>query len=133
MADAVYPIGGTSILSGSINFANAGDNFRVVLVDTGTYTYSAAHDFHDDLSGIVATSANLSGQAVTSGVFDATDETFSAVTGATIEAYVLYKWTGTSGTSDLLFYVDSASEFPITPNGGDITIVWNASGIYSAV
>ena len=131
MADAVYPLGGTSILSALVDFTS--DNFRVVLIDTGTYTYSAAHEHHDDLSGIVATSANLTTPAVSSGVFDAVDETFSSVSGSTIEAYVLYKNSGASATSDLLFYVDSASEFPITPNGGDITIVWNGSGIYSAV
>jgi len=131
MADAVYPIGATEILNATIDFNT--DDFRVVLVDTGTYTYSAAHDFHDDITGIVATSANLSTPTITSGVFDAVDIVFSAVTGATIEAYIVYKWSGASATSPLLFYVDSAAEFPITPNGSDITIVWNAGGIYSAV
>ena len=130
MADAVYPLGAQKILNGEIDFDT--DNFRVVLIDTGTYTYNTAHDFHDDLSGIVATSGNLAGLSITNGVWDATDITFSSVSGATIEAYVVYKWTGVSGTSPILFYVDSASEFPITPNGGDITIVWNASGIYDA-
>lgn len=131
MADAVYPLGGNKILNGDIDFDT--DNFRVVLVDTGTYTYSAAHEFHSDLSGIVATSGNMAGLSIASGAWDATDLTFSAVTGSTIEAYVVYKWSGVSGTSPLLFYVDSASEFPITPVGGDIIIQWNASGIYSAV
>ena len=131
MADAVYPLGANKILGGTIDFDT--DNFRVVLVDTGTYTYSAAHEFHSDLSGIVATSGNLAGISIASGAWDANDITFSTVSGSTIEAYVVYKWTGTSGTSPLLFYVDSASEFPITPVGGDITINWDATGIYIAV
>ena len=131
MADAVYPLGANKILNGDIDFDT--DTFRAVLVDTGTYTYSAAHEFHSSLSGIVATSGDMGTLAISGGAWDAADLTFSAVTGATIEAYVIYKWTGSSATSPLLFYVDSASEFPITPNGGDITIVWNGSGIYSAV
>lgn len=131
MADAVYPLGAQAILNKEIDFNT--DNFRAVLIDTGTYTYSAAHEDHADLTGIVATSGNMAGLSITSGVWDATDLTFSSVSGATIEAYIVYHWTGTSATSKLLFYVDSAAEFPVTPNGGDITIVWNGSGIYSAV
>lgn len=134
MANAVYPLGGTKILSATINFASGGDNFRVYLIDTGTYTYSAAHEFHSDLSGIVATSANLASQAVASGVFDAADNTISAVSGSTVEAIALAKWTGTSGTSPLLFYWDTGvTGLPLTPNGGDVTVQFNGSGIYSAV
>ena len=57
--------------------------------------------------------------------------TFSAVTGNSVEALVLYVDTGSASTSRLVAYIDSGvTGLPVTPNGGDITITWNASGIF---
>ena len=132
MANAMYPNGAEAILNKEMDFSV--DNFRCVLVDTGTYTYSAAHNDHADLTGIVATSGNMTSLDITGGVFDAADVTFSAVSGATAEAIVLYHWTGTSATSKLILYLDTGvTNLPVTPNGGDITIQWNASGIFDIV
>lgn len=97
-------------------------------MDTGTYTYSAAHDFYDDVSGVVGTPQTIASKTFTSGTFDAADTAFTAVSGATVEALVIYKDTGTPSTSRLLAYIDGLS---FTPNGGDVTIQWNASGIFS--
>ena len=104
------------------------DNIKVLLIDTADYTYSAAHEFHSSVAGaaLVATSANLSGKSITSGVFDATDITLTAVTGDVCEALIIYKDTGTSATSPLIAYIDSATGLPVTPGGGDIDIVWDA-------
>lgn len=104
---------------------------RAVLIDTGTYTYSAAHDFYNDLSGVVgAESPAFASKTFTNGVFDAADITFSAVTGATAEALVIFIDTGNVATDALVAYIDSAtSGLPATPNSGDINIVWNGSGI----
>jgi hypothetical protein len=44
---------------------------------------------------------------------------------------VIYKHTGTESTSTLIAYIDSGTNLPVTPNGGDITVQWNASGIFS--
>lgn len=129
MANAAYPLGMQALLNKEFDFDT--DNFRCVLVDTGTYTYSSAHEDHADLSGIVATSGNLTSLSITNGTFDAADVTFSAVSGNTVEAIVLYHWTGVSATSKLILYLDTGvTGLPVTPNGGDITITWNASGIF---
>lgn len=125
MANALYGKGKEAFLSGSINLAS--DNIKAVLVDTGTYTVNlSTHQYHSDLSGIVATSGNFAGKSVTLGVFDATDLTFSTVSGSSAEAIVIYKDTGTSGTSPLIAYIDTATGLPVTPNGGDINIVWDS-------
>lgn len=124
MANVLYDKGREGFLDGSIDWDT--DNIKCSLVDTGTYTFSAAHDFHDDLSGIVATSGNLASKTVTSGVADAADVTFSAVSGSTAEAIVIWKDTGVSATSRLIAYIDTATGLPITPNGGDITIAWDS-------
>jgi len=51
--------------------------------------------------------------------------TFTSVTGASIEAIVLYKDTGTDSTSPLIAFIDTATGLPITPNGGDIIVTWD--------
>ena len=127
MATALYDKGREAFLNGDIDWDT--DDIRCVLVDTGTYTVNiATHDFHNDLSGIVATSGNFSGKTITAGVADANNVTFSAVSGSTAEAIVIYKWTGVSGTSPLIAYIDSATGLPVTPNGGDITVTWDNGG-----
>lgn len=132
MASAVYPLAKQAFISGSIDLTT--DDIRVILVDTADYTYSTAHDFLDDVpaGARVATSSALGSKTVTNGVFDAADVTFSTVTGDQSEAVIVYKHTGTEGTSNLIAYIDSASSgLPVTPNGGDITVSWNASGIFT--
>lgn len=125
MASGMYASGREGFLDGSIDWDT--DNIKAVLVDTGTYTVDlATHNMHDDLSGIVATSGNLATKTVTGGVADAADLTFTAVTGSTVEAIVLYKDTGVSSTSRLIAYIDTATGLPVTPNGGDITVAWDA-------
>ena len=130
MASALYDKGREGFLAGDIDWD--ANNIKCVLVDTGTYTVNlATHQFHSDLSGIVATSGNLTAKTVTAGTADAGDVTFSAVSGATVEAIVVYQDSGVSATSRLIAYIDSGTGLPVTPNGGDITVQWNASGIFT--
>lgn len=126
MASVLYPKGKEALLNGTINLES--DTIKVALVDTGTYTYSAAHDFYDDVSGVVGTPQTLASKTFTDGTFDAADTAFTAVSGATVEALIIYEDTGSAATSSLLAYIDGLS---FTPNGGDVTIQWNASGIFS--
>jgi hypothetical protein len=105
---------------------------RVALVDTGVYTYSAAHQFLTSLTGVVGTAQEITATTVVNGVFDGGDVTFSAVTGNTAEALVIYIDTGAAGTSRLVAFIDTGvTGLPVTPNGGNITVTWNASGIFA--
>lgn len=128
MANALYDNGRESFLRGEISW-NA-DDIKAVLVDTALYTVDLdAHQFLDDIPGgaRVATSANLAGKTTTDGVADANDVTFPTVSGATVEAVVLYQDTGVEATSRLIAYIDTATGLPVTPNGGDITVQWAAT------
>lgn len=121
-------------LTASIDFDDAGTTIKAALIDEGTYTYSAAHDFFDDISGVIGTPQAIGTKTVGSlgvGIFDGTDVTFTAVTGASVESILLYKDTGTPSTSALIGLIDQVtSGLPVTPNGGDITIQWdNTNGI----
>jgi hypothetical protein len=131
MANAIYPKYKEALLDASSNSDLNDGTVKAALVDTGTYTYNAAHDFLDDLSGVVGTAQTIANTTVTSGLFDGDNVTYTAVTGNTAEAIVIYIDTGVAGTSRLVAYIDtSVTGLPVTPNGGDITITWNASGIF---
>ena len=131
MANALYPKWKEAIAQATANSALTG-TVKVALVDTGTYTYSAAHEFYSSVTGVVGTPQTLGSKTYTNGVFDAADVTYTAVTGNTVEALIIYIDTGTAGTSRLVAYIDSGvTNLPVTPNGGDITVSWNASGIFA--
>jgi hypothetical protein len=94
-------------------------------------------DFYDDIDGstINSLSTALTGLTVgtvDTGVFDADDLTpaFTSVSGATVESISLLRDTGTPSTSELIGYWDAATGLPLTPNGGDVNVSFNASGIF---
>jgi hypothetical protein len=134
MANAVYPIYKKALLDGAADSALTGSGatgLYCALVDTGTYTYNAAHDFYNDLSGIVGTDQEITTVTTTGGLIDGDNLTFTAVTGNSVEALVLYrKNAGANTTWRLVAYIDTGvTGLPVTPNGGNITVTWNASGI----
>jgi hypothetical protein len=103
------------------------------LIDTGTYTYSAAHQFYSDLSGIVGTDQEILTKTQVLGVFDGTDLLYTALSGNSTEALVLYrKNAGANTTWPLICYLDTGiANLPFTPNGGNVTITWDAAGIFA--
>ena len=126
MANALYDLGRQGFLDGSIDWDT--DTIAVALIDTGTYTANlATNQFYSTaVTGLVGTKQTLGSKTVTNGVADAADVTFSAVSGATVEALVIFKDTGTNGTSRLIAYIDTGTGLPVTPNGGDIIVVWDS-------
>jgi hypothetical protein len=133
MANAIYPKYKEVILGAATNTNLLTGTVKVALVDTGTYTYNAAHQFLTSLTGVVGTAQTIGAtKTVTNGVFDGADVTYSAVTGNSVEALVIYVDTGTAGTSPLVAYIDTGvTGLPVTPNGGDISITWSVSGIFA--
>ncbi|EFG75297.1 hypothetical protein HMPREF0591_4797 [Mycobacterium parascrofulaceum ATCC BAA-614] len=114
--------------NGEINLSE--DDIKPVLLDVADYAWDKATDeFLADIPSAarVAIGPNLTGKTTTAGVFDATSPyAFSAVTGDPCEAVAYFKDTGDPATSPLLSYHDSAvSGLPVTPNGGDINIIFD--------
>lgn len=131
MANAVYPLYKQALLDAAANVDLNDGTVKVALIDTGTYTYNAAHEFYSSVSGVVGTPQTIANTTVTNGLFDGDNVTFTAVTGNSAEALLIYIDTGTAGTSRLVAWIDtSVTGLPVTPNGGDISITWNASGIF---
>jgi len=102
-------------------------NIKAVLVDTGAYTFSSAHANLSDIGAgaRIATSGNFASKTVTNGVFNAANLTFTAVSGASVEALVIYSDSGVAGTSYLVTWFDTVTGLPVTPNGGDINVTWD--------
>ncbi len=145
MASALYPDYKESCLGGGAHsfsdLSAGGDTINCALVDTSAdYTYSAGHQDYDDIGAYTINAgyggeANqpLSNRSVTAGVFDnGQNLTFTGVdivSGKTVDALVHYKDSGVIGTSPLICYHDEFTA--VTPNGGDITIAYNGSGLFA--
>ncbi len=127
MASQLFPKGAGHILGASTAVDMTANNIK-------TLFYSAAitttWEFVSDLTGgsIVARSGNLASKTTTNGVFDAADITYTAVSGSAFTHVILYADSGSDATSRLIAVFDIAS---YTPDGSDITVVWNASGLFS--
>lgn len=132
MANAIYPLWAQELIKGTPNTALTGV-VKVALVDTGTYTYSASHQFYNSVSGVAGTPQTLTAKTYINGVLDGSDLTYTAVAaGPNIEALVFYIDTGNPATSPLVAYIDAGvTGLPVTPNGGDINVVWNVLGIFN--
>ena len=123
MANHLYPLAKKLWLTTGLSMTAL--DIRCVLLRG--YTYSAAHDFLDDVATIVSTSPTITNFTVTANVVDCDNFSFTAVAaGAACEALVWYRHTGTPGTSQLIMYYDAAP-MPVTPNGEDINITIDAS------
>ena len=133
MANALFDPGREGFLDGTIDFDTA--VFKIALVRA--YTFSAAHKFVSDVttaSGVLhVTSAALASKTVTNGVADAADVTFTAVTAnASNHSVLLFQSSAVTGGADvaataqrLVAWIDTGTNFPIVPNGGDVTIQWD--------
>lgn len=133
--NAIYPKYKEGVIQGAATTSLAGSGTSGVyaaLVDTALYTYSAADQFYSSIAAaIVGTPVELASKTYVNGLFDAADSTFVAVSGASCEAIVLYvRNSSVLNNSKLLCYIDSGvAGLPVTPNGGDIGVIWNAAGI----
>lgn len=126
MANTLYDHARQRFLEAQINWLT--DTIKCVLVDTGAYTpQTSVHQYFSDVptSSRVTQSVTLTSKTTTGGAADASDITFTSVSGNSIEAIILYSDSGTESTSPLIAYIDTATGLPITPNGGDIIVTWD--------
>lgn len=131
MPNAIYPKWKQAIVQATAN-SSLGGTVKVALVDLGLYTYAAAHEFYSSVTGVAGTPPTLASKTYVDGLFDAADSIIVAVpSGPNCEALIIYIDTGVAGTSRLVAFFDTGvTGLPVTPNGGDINITWNASGIF---
>jgi hypothetical protein len=128
MASAHYNINLKKYLDAQINLSS--NTIKVRLMRVSAYTFSQTHEFMSSMPAAIATDVTLGSKvlATTSadgGTFDAADAVFTAVgAGAAIDCLAIFKFVTVDADSPCLAYIDG---FSVTPNGGDITIQWQAT------
>lgn len=113
---------------------------KAMFIDNADDTVVAADDFIDDILAAARVPAIASAPALASktngvvgvGVFDAADTTFTSLSGDPSEQLIVFEDSGVEATSDIICFWDTATGLPITPNGGNVTVVWAAGGILTA-
>lgn len=135
MANLIYPNYKEFLLTAATNVDIENGDVRAVLVDGADYTYSAAHDFLDDVvaGARVAVSGALTANTVADGVFDTANFTWTAVTGDVSEIIIVYIHDGGADSARRLvaYYDTGITGIPVTPNGGDINVTVHASGWFT--
>jgi hypothetical protein len=127
MANTVYSLYKQAIMgAGGINLLT--DTIKAALVSAGYVPNYATDQFYSSVSAnAVGTPQQLTSPSVAGGVFNAASPvTFAAVSGAQVTQIVIYKDTGTGTTSPLICNINVSTGLPVTPNGGNITITWDA-------
>jgi hypothetical protein len=111
------------------------DVLKLALLSGSCYSVNLASDTTITAAsavGCIIVSGTLAGADLTTtpGTFKATDHVFSAVTSTGSVAQIVI-WH--SGSGDLIAYFDTdvSGAINIPVNGGDITVDWNASGIFA--
>jgi hypothetical protein len=128
MSNFIYDKARDKFLQGGIAWKSGGDTFRAYLIDNDSYTPDQAAD---EFLSAIPDAEQIAYAALTpsnpgAGVADAADITFTAVTGDVCEVIVIVKWVTSKSDSPLIAYIDTATGLPVTPNGGDINVVWDA-------
>lgn len=126
MANALFDFGRESFLDANVDWS--ANDIKLVFTDHGVDTPVPATDqFLSDIStATIATSGNFAGKTSTGGTADANDVTVSTVSGAQFESVNIFYDTAVAATSILIVFIDTATGLPLTPNGGDITVVWDS-------
>ncbi|QSG06388.1 hypothetical protein [Halapricum desulfuricans] len=130
------------LFDGSIDLAN--DTIEVALIDDSiSYTPDIDGEVYvaDVLDGIVASECSGTGYtrqtvnmttsldlADDEAVADADDLTYSGADFGTIQNMLVFKSVTDDTDSPLIAHVTS-TDFPLTTNGGDVTIQWDAEGV----
>jgi hypothetical protein len=122
MAQALYDTGRNAFATGAINWTS--DTIKVALVGAGYSANMATDQWYSAVSAnVIGVPVQLTSPTASAGVCNAANVTFAAIaTGSTVTQIVIYKDTGTAGTSQLIAREDVTS----TPtNGGTISITWD--------
>lgn len=151
MASFVYGPGALRLIIGNaetttINWTADTATIKAAL-STSTHVPNKDNVFMDDGGADDLLDGELSGTGYTTGgdalggethaydsandrvEFDATDAAWTGINAGTAAQATVLKHTGTATTSPLICNVDTGG-FPVVTNGGDLTIQWNAEGIF---
>lgn len=133
MTNGLYESGKDYLLNASLSWV--GHPIRAGLVSTANQPTAYIADLvNDTFYGNIPTGArvgfsvaSLASRSSSGGVADADNQKFTAVSGPTVGAVVIFRSTATADGSDwpLIAYIDTTTGLPFGPNGGDATVQWD--------
>jgi hypothetical protein len=145
MANAFYTPALQAWARGEIAWHSSGDTFEAYLIRTTAstagdtyYTYSATHDTLADC--LTSARSSIAAQTIANpvssdGAMDGDDVTWPSVPAQASPfggVIVVKQNTATAADSQLLFYFDTGTGFPVTPDGNNITCTWATATPYIA-
>jgi hypothetical protein len=136
VTNVLFDPGREGFLLGEINWS-ATPTIKCTL--TRAYTFSASHKFVSDATtagAVLISTVALTGRSGGNGIANASNITFTAVAAqpgnVSATSLLIYMSSAIGGGADvatsaqrLIGYVDSATNLPVIPNGGDISIGWD--------
>jgi hypothetical protein len=133
VANVLYDQGREAFLEGSINWLTSAIRAALVSISNQptAYVFNASlGNFYASVptgARVGMSVASLGTKTATAGVGGAADTVFSAVSGPTVGAVLVFQSSATANASDwrLIAYIDTATGLPVGPNGGDITVQWD--------
>jgi hypothetical protein len=131
----VYGLGLQSFVNGSINWGS--DTIKVALAPSTSVPNQDTHQFFSSVTEVTGTGYTAGGVTLASKTsaytaatntvaLDAADVSWTTST-ITARYAIIYKSTGTAGTSPLIAYVDFGAD--VVSTAGTFSITWDAAGI----
>lgn len=145
MAVGFYNRGKFNILDGTIDWDDGGATVTLLLIDdAGAYSFNPDDDVVADLTpgsnestGTGYARKTITGRSASQNdtadraEADATDPTvYTGADFGVVQAAVVFWEVATDADHILICYLDGAS-FPITTNGGDLTLQFDAVGVFT--
>lgn len=138
MASTLFLQGISDIATGDVDWLN--DTIKAAFMDPGYTVDVDAHDYYDDISANIAsgsTDQTLASKAINEDVantrieFDAADLSISneTIVGGT-DGIIIYKDTGTPGTSALIAWIEF-TEGTLAPVNGLLTVTFDSNGLFA--
>lgn len=133
MANALYNKGKEAFLEGNIDLTD--DDIKVCFIKNGYTVDLTNHQYLSDIpsSEIAGTSSVLSGKTTTNGIFDAENITVEDYGTSGFSYLVIFKDTGSTSTSLLIAYIDTADGLPVLPTTSTISITINWSNAVNKI
>lgn len=130
MANSLYTTAVNEFLNGTMDWTN--DNHSAFFVDHADDTPVVATDQYVN-PGIgaaaqvpaFASAPALTGESTSGRTADATDLTFTSLSGDQSESLNIFEDSGVDTTSPLVVYIDTATGLPLTPNGANVDVTWD--------
>jgi hypothetical protein len=123
----MFDSGKTELMSGNIDLVNT--SISAALLDLSLYSPDLVNDtsLADIPEAALVSETLLTSKTIDNTTFRADDAVFNSVTSEqTVTAVVVFVDAETFSASTLICLFDDAVAFPVTPDGTDITVQWDA-------